>query len=111
MDTQKRYRRHARIRARVTGSGARPRASVFRSARMVSVQLVDDMTGQTLVAVHGQVKKGQTKTAQAEAVGKALAKQAKAKGISQIVFDRGGYRYHGRVKALADAMRSGGLVF
>ena len=103
--------RHRRIRARLTGSAEKPRASVFRSNRSLVVQLVDDAAGKTLVAVYGQSKAGQTKTDQAVAIGKELAQKAKAAGITRIVFDRGGYKYHGRVAALATAMRESGLDF
>jgi large subunit ribosomal protein L18 len=111
MDTSHRSRRHARIRARLHGTATRPRASVFRSARRITVQLIDDEKGSTLVAVEGQPKRKQNKTDQAKAVGVAVAAQAKKAGIRKIVFDRGGYQYQGRVKAVADAMREGGLEF
>lgn len=108
MNNSRRHIRHKRIRACVSGTAARPRVSVFRSATRVAVQLVDDTLGKTIVAVERLKVKG-TKTDQATAVGQELAKLALAAGIKQVVFDRGGYRYHGRVKALADAMREKGL--
>lgn len=103
--------RHRRLRSRVKGTTARPRVSVFRSATRISVQLVDDSTHHTLTAIGGVAKKKQTKTEQAREVGLAMAAAAKAAGVSQVVFDRGGYKYHGRVKVLADALREGGLDF
>ena len=109
-----RLRRHRRVRAKVRGSAERPRLVVFRSNRGIEAQLVDDDTGRTLASAShlGLPKpfKGE-KTAQAEAVGKALAAAAKSAGIDSCVFDRGGYLYHGRVKALADGAREGGLAF
>jgi large subunit ribosomal protein L18 len=109
-----RERRHRRVRAKVRGSAERPRLVVFRSNRGIEAQLVDDDTGRTLASAShlGLPKsfKGE-KIAQAEAVGKALAAAAKKADIDACVFDRGGYLYHGRVKALADAAREGGLTF
>jgi large subunit ribosomal protein L18 len=109
-----RLRRHRRVRAKVHGTGERPRLVVFRSNRGIEAQLVDDDTGQTLAsASHLALAtsfKGD-KTAQAEAVGKALGVAAKQAGVDTCVFDRGGYLYHGRVKALADGAREGGLEF
>lgn len=105
-----RARRHARVRAHVKGTALRPRLSVYRSNRFISVQLIDDVTGKTISASHGRQFKG-TQSAQAKAVGEEIAKKAKATGIISIVFDRGGYRYSGQVKALADAAREGGLTF
>lgn len=106
-----RARRRRRIRARVKGTAERPRASVFRSLRNMNVQLIDDTTGRTLLAVYGKAKPKQTKQQQAAAVGKEAAAKALAAGIKKIVFDRGGYAYHGRVEAVASAMRQGGLGF
>jgi large subunit ribosomal protein L18 len=109
-----RLRRHRRVRAKVWGTAERPRLVVFRSNRGIEAQLVDDRTGQTLAsASHLALAKSfkGDKTAQAEAVGKALAAAAKTAGVEACVFDRGGYLYHGRVKALADAAREGGLQF
>jgi large subunit ribosomal protein L18 len=109
-----RERRHRRVRAKVRGTAERPRLVVFRSNRGIEAQLVDDDTGQTLAsASHLALTKSfkGDKTAQAEAVGKALATAAKQAGVDACVFDRGGYLYHGRVKALADGAREGGLQF
>ena len=105
-----RIRRHARVRALIKGTAARPRLVVFRSNRFVSAQLIDDAAGKTIVAAHGRSFKG-SQSVQAVAVGSAIAKAAKAAKITTIVFDRGGYRYGGQVKALADAAREGGLTF
>ena len=105
-----RTRRHARVRARVSGTAARPRLAVFRSNRFISVQLIDDTVGKTVAAAHGREFKG-SQSVQAASVGSAIAKKAKAAGVSSVVFDRAGYRYGGQVKALADAAREGGLVF
>ena len=109
-----RLRRHRRVRAKVHGSAERPRLVVFRSNRGIEAQLVDDDAGRTLAAAsHLALAKSfkGDKTAQAEAVGKALAAAAKKAGVDTCVFDRGGYLYHGRVKALADGAREGGLQF
>ena len=106
-------RRH-RIRKRVSGNQDRPRLSVFRSSRHIYAQLVDDTKGVTLVCASSKeaAKSGEGgKTTMSVAVGKLLAERAKAKGIAKVCFDRGGYRYHGRVKALADGARAGGLEF
>ena len=111
---QARERRHRRVRAKVRGSAERPRLVVFRSNRGIEAQLVDDDAGKTLAsASHLALAKSfkGDKTAQAEAVGKALAAAAKKAGVDRCVFDRGGYLYHGRVKALADGAREGGLEF
>ena len=104
-----RLRRHARIRARVRGTAARPRLAVFKSNRFVSAQIINDDTGKTLASANGRGKGSQS--AQAKAVGEAIAKSAKAAGVTSVVFDRGGYRYGGLVKAVADAARAGGLTF
>lgn len=109
-NSELRKRRHARVRARIKGTDARPRLAVFRSNRFVSAQLIDDTVGKTLAAAHGREFKG-PQSVQAKAVGAAIAKAAKASGITTIVFDRGGYRYGGQVKVLADAAREGGLTF
>ena len=109
-----RQRRHRRVRGKVAGTAERPRLVVTRSNRGIVAQLVDDTTGHTLASAGWlQVKqsfKG-NKTAQATEVGRLLAQSAKAANIDAVVFDRGGYLYHGRVKALADAAREGGLKF
>jgi large subunit ribosomal protein L18 len=109
-----RLRRHRRVRAKVHGNAERPRLVVFRSNRGIEAQLVDDESGRTLAsASHLALAKSfkGDKTAQAEAVGKALAAAAKTAGVDTCVFDRGGYLYHGRVKALAEGAREGGLEF
>ncbi len=105
-----RARRHARIRARISGTTERPRLSVYSSLRFISAQVIDDTTGRTLVYAHGR-EFGGSKLAQAKSVGDAIATRAKKEGITTIVFDRGGYTYATRIKALADAAREGGLVF
>jgi large subunit ribosomal protein L18 len=108
-----RERRHKRVRSKVVGSIERPRLVVFRSNRGIEAQLVDDVESKTLAAaswLNLKSFKGD-KTAQAAEVGKLLAQKAKEAGIETVVFDRGGYLYHGRVKALADAAREGGLRF
>lgn len=111
-----RIRRHARVRAKVKGTASRPRLCVFRSLGHVYAQIIDDGQGHTLIAVSTldqEIKSelnGKVKKAQAELVGLLLAKRALAEGIKQVVFDRGGYKYHGRVKALAEAARKGGLI-
>ena len=111
---QARERRHRRIRGKVTGTAERPRLAVFRSNRGIFAQLIDDETGRTIAGASwlGLAKsfKGD-KTEQAAEVGKAIAAAAKKAGIERVVFDRGGYLYHGRVKALAEGAREGGLTF
>jgi large subunit ribosomal protein L18 len=107
---------HERIRKKVLGTEQRPRLNVYRSLNHIYVQLIDDLKGATLVsASSAEGKKGERRTggnlAAAKSVGKTIAERAKAKGINKVVFDRGGYIYHGRVKALADAAREGGLQF
>jgi large subunit ribosomal protein L18 len=112
--SEARARRHRRIRGKVIGSAERPRLTVFRSNRGIEAQLIDDAAGKTLAsASHLGLPKSfkGDKSAQAEAVGKALAAAAKKAGVEACVFDRGGYLYHGRVKALADGAREGGLKF
>ena len=104
-------RRAKRVRAKLQGTSARPRLSVYRSHKYISAQLIDDSQGRTLAAANDQKLKDQKPTAKAALVGTQLAKLALAAGISQVVFDRGAYRYHGRVKALAEAARAEGLVF
>jgi large subunit ribosomal protein L18 len=112
-----RERIHARIRKRLSGTPARPRLAVFRSQSHIYAQLVDDMAGCTLCACGSRDKelraahKRGSNVAAAKAVGALLARRATEKGIAAVVFDRGGFRYHGRVKALADAAREGGLKF
>src|SRR5581483_4542836 len=107
----RRLKRRRRVRAKIRGSAERPRVSVFRSNRGIFVQLIDDESGRTLAAASWTEPELKTlkPTEQAQRVGAALAERAKAAGISEVVFDRGGYKYHGRVKALADGAREGGL--
>ncbi len=107
---------HDRIRKKVVGTAERPRLNVYRSLNHIYVQVIDDLKGATIVAASSaEGKKGERKTggnvASAKDVGKTIAERAKAKGIDKVVFDRGGYIYHGRVKALADAAREAGLQF
>jgi large subunit ribosomal protein L18 len=111
-----RRRVHERIRKKVTGTSERPRLNVYRSLNHIYVQLIDDLKGVTLVSASSAEGKKESRTkggnlAAAKNVGKAVAERAKAKGIDKVVFDRGGYIYHGRVKALADAARQAGLQF
>jgi large subunit ribosomal protein L18 len=112
---QHRIRRHARVRAKVKGTSTVPRVSVFRSNRHVFVQIIDDKTGKTLLSSMVKSKKTSapkgTKAELAGKIGEALAQKAKEAGIEKVVFDRGGYKYHGRVKSLADGLRKGGLKF
>ena len=112
-----RNRRHRRVRAKVKGTTSRPRLCVFRSPNHIYAQVIDDSQGHTLASastldpeIRDEVT-GKAKTGKAEIVGSLVAKQALSKGINQVVFDRGGYKYHGRVKALAEAARQGGLKF
>ena len=112
-----RERRHVRVRKTVFGSTDRPRLSIFRSTSEIYAQVIDDIDGRTLISastidpeLRKQVK-GKKKIEQARMVGKAVAERAKSKGIEMVVFDRGGFRYTGRVKALADGAREGGLQF
>lgn len=107
---QSRKRIHMRIRKKVNGTAERPRLSVYRSNKAIYCQLINDQLGHTLVAASSLGMTG-TNTAQAAEVGKLIAERAKAAGILNVVFDRGGYLYHGRVKALADGAREGGLQF
>jgi large subunit ribosomal protein L18 len=109
----RRLRRRRRVRAKVTGTAARPRISVFRSNRGISAQLIDDSSGRTLAAVNWTEDslRALKPMEQAAAAGSLLAERAKAAGIESAVFDRGGYQYHGRVKALADGAREAGLQF
>jgi large subunit ribosomal protein L18 len=113
-----RERRHMRIRKKVAGTSERPRLTVFRSLNHIYAQLVDDLAGRTLLTVSSldkgllpEVKAAKGKVAAGKIVGKALAAKAKDKGIARVCFDRGGYLYHGRVKAVADGAREGGLTF
>lgn len=112
-----RRRRHARVRRKVVGTAERPRLSVFRSTQHLYVQVIDDTAGRTLVSASTLDAKLRDEIGnmdvheQAKAVGRAIAERAKAAGIEHVVFDRGGYPYHGRVKAVADGSREAGLVF
>ncbi len=108
-----RLRRHKRVRAKISGTPERPRLNVFRSETNIYAQVIDDVTGVTLVSA-SSLEKGFGAGSNCEAakkVGQAVAERAKAKGITTVVFDRGGYVYHGRVKALAEGAREGGLEF
>jgi large subunit ribosomal protein L18 len=109
----KRLKRRRRVRAKVTGTAERPRISVFRSNRGVFAQLIDDDSGRTLAAVNWTEDelKSLKRMEQAGKAGQLLAERAKAAGVETAVFDRGGYQYHGRVKALAEGAREGGLIF
>ena len=108
-----RVARHERLRKKVDGTPARPRLAVYRSLKHISAQIIDDTTGTTLVAASSLEKSLETKgnADGAKAVGAKLAQRAKEKGISAVVFDRGGFRYHGRVAALAEGARGAGLEF
>jgi large subunit ribosomal protein L18 len=107
-----RARRHRRVRVKVAGTAARPRLSVYRSLHHVYAQLVDDDTGRTVAAAStAQLKTGRKDLDAAAAVGREIAARAKAAGVASAVFDRGGFLYHGRVKALAEAAREAGLEF
>jgi large subunit ribosomal protein L18 len=110
---QLRERRHRRVRGKIAGTAERPRLAVFRSNHGISAQLIDDLAGKTLAAAgwQGLTKFKGSKTEQAKEVGKIIAANAKSAGIESCVFDRGGYLYHGRVKALAEGAREGGLTF
>jgi large subunit ribosomal protein L18 len=111
----RRQRRHQGIRKRISGSPSRPRLAVYKSLKHIHAQIIDDLAGKTLVAASslepasGAGKSGNSKAA--AIVGKLLAQRAKEAGITQVAFDRGGFKYHGRVKALGDAAREGGLKF
>ncbi len=112
-----RKRRHRRVRARISGTAERPRLNVFRSLSHIYAQVIDDEAGHTLVSastvdreLRGDID-GKDKTEAAQLVGELIAKRAQERGIKTVVFDRGGFRYHGRVKALADAARKAGLEF
>jgi large subunit ribosomal protein L18 len=110
-----RKRRHSRVRKKVTGTAERPRLAVFRSNHHISAQVIDDVAGHTVAAaatVEGDLRAGATGNAEAAAsVGRLVAERAKAAGVDRVVFDRGGFRYHGRVAALAEAARQAGLEF
>jgi len=115
--TEARVRRHKRVRKNLSGSAQRPRLAIFRSVTDIYAQVIDDAAGHTLVSASSIDKelrekvKGLKKSEQAKLVGQTVAERAKSKGISAVVFDRGGFKYMGRVKALADGARDGGLQF
>ena len=108
---ERRNKIKARIRGKVSGTAERPRMTVFRSNKQIYVQLVDDSEGKTLVSASSKGMEEGTKTELAAKVGQAIAEKALAAGITEVVFDRNGYLFHGRVKSLADAARNGGLKF
>ncbi len=117
-DNKRRERKRTRVRKNLSGTAERPRLCVFRSLNQIYAQLVDDTKGQTLVAasslskeIEGDIKTAKGKTQKGKLVGKLLAQKAGEKGISSVVFDRSGYAYHGRIKAVADGAREGGLKF
>lgn len=109
--SEKRTRRHLRVRKRVSGTAARPRLVVYRSLKHIYAQLVDDNAQRTLMTVSSEVVDSGNKTEKSAQVGKQIAARAKDAGITAVVFDRAGYKYHGRVKAVADGAREGGLEF
>ncbi len=115
--TAARLRRHARVRRKVSGTDERPRLNVFRSSTHIYAQIIDDREGHTLVAASDLDKslqselEGKSKTERAKAVGRAIAERARDRDVKSVVFDRGGYQFHGRVKALAGAARESGLGF
>ncbi|MEA2528154.1 MAG: large subunit ribosomal protein [Thermomicrobiales bacterium] len=114
----RRKRRHVRVRAKVNGTPLRPRLNVFRSSAHIYAQVIDDLAGHTLAAasdleaeIRERAGESATKSARAKTVGQVIAERAKAAGIETVVFDRGGFLYHGRVKAVAEGAREGGLEF
>jgi len=108
---QQRYRRHLRVRKKVAGTAERPRLVIFRSLKHITAQIVDDTSGRTLMTVSSTDLTSGKKTEKSAEVGKRIAARAKDAGITRVVFDRAGYKYHGRVKAVADGAREGGLEF
>ena len=108
---QQRKRRHNRVRAKVTGTETRPRLSIFKSNTRLVAQIINDDTGLTLAAISSATEKAKTPRERAEAAAITLTKAAQAKGVKAVVFDRGGFRYQGTVKAFADAVRAAGLDF
>jgi large subunit ribosomal protein L18 len=108
---QQRFRRHLRVRKKVTGTAERPRLVIFRSLKHISAQLVDDVARRTIATVTSTTLETGKKTEKSTEVGKMIAARAKDAGITRVVFDRAGYKYHGRVKAVADGAREGGLEF
>ncbi|MFN3385456.1 MAG: 50S ribosomal protein L18 [Candidatus Thermochlorobacter sp.] len=117
LKTRRRKKIKARVRSKVSGTAQKPRLSVYRSLNHIYAQLIDDENGRTLAAVTSNAKamspllKGKKKTEVSKEIGKAIAEKAKAIGITKVAFDRNGYRYHGRVRALAEGAREGGLEF
>jgi len=109
--TEKRVARHKRIRAKVSGTATRPRLAVYRSNKYVYAQLIDDVAGKTMAAADSRKESGANLTERAASVGTTIAKKAKAAGLTEVVFDRGGFRYQGAVAALAQGARDGGLGF
>jgi large subunit ribosomal protein L18 len=108
---QQRHRRHLRVRKKVSGTSERPRLVIFRSLKHITAQIVNDAAGRTLLTVSSTGLEAGKKTAKSLEVGKTIAARAKDAGITKVVFDRAGYKYHGRVKAVADGARQGGLEF
>jgi large subunit ribosomal protein L18 len=108
---EQRYRRHLRVRKKVSGTPERPRLVIFRSLKHISAQLVDDVSRRTILTVTSTELEAGNKTQKSLEVGKRIASRAKDAGITKVVFDRAGYKYHGRVKAVADGAREGGLEF
>lgn len=108
---EKRIVRHRRVRARVEGTGARPRLAVYKSNTALYAQIIDDLKGATLTAISSKEVEGKTPRERAEAAAALLTKKAAEKGISKVVFDRGGFQYQGTIKAFADAARAAGLQF
>ena len=108
---EQRARIHRRIRKKVMGTSERPRLCVFRSSKGIYCQVIDDLAGHTIAAATFKEADKGTKTEQAVSVGKLIAEKTKSAGVTKVVFDRGGFLYHGRIKALADAAREGGLEF
>ncbi|MBM3271870.1 50S ribosomal protein L18 [Candidatus Kaiserbacteria bacterium] len=108
---EQRNRRHARVRARVEGTAEMPRLAVYKSNTRLTAQIIDDTKGSTIVAVSSAAEKGKTPRERAEAAAKTLAKLAAGKGVTKVVFDRGGFLYAGTIKAFADAAREAGLTF
>ena len=106
-----RQRRHARIRARISGTSEKPRLSIFKSNRHMYAQLIDDTTGATIIGISSEKAEGKSMTEKAVSLGKMIAKEAIAKKVSKIAFDRGGFKYTGKIKLFADSAREGGLKF
>ncbi|MFA5886487.1 MAG: 50S ribosomal protein L18 [Patescibacteria group bacterium] len=110
--TQREARRHGRVRAKISGTAHRPRLSVFRSNKGMFLQLIDDLSGRTLASASmKEIKNSKNKLESSQALGQLIAQKAKDKKIAKVVFDRGAYKYHGRVKSAADGARTGGLEF